>query len=100
MQRKLLNVSKNKSKMYDAQMSQLEKEEIKYDMQGAKIFAVLISYLQDKVQVQCQQVETQHVITYSLKSGVKKSSKKAEEAAVKERQQGEGECRNRNCVKE
>jgi hypothetical protein len=43
-QRKLLNVSKNKSKTYDAQMSQIEQEEIDYDMQGAKIFAMLINH--------------------------------------------------------
>jgi hypothetical protein len=47
-----MNVSKNKSKTYDAQMSQVGQEEIKYGMKEAKIFAMLINHLRDKVQVQ------------------------------------------------
>jgi putative transposon-encoded protein len=68
-------------------MSQTGQEEIEYDLQGAKIFAILINHLRDKVQVQRKQVEMQHVIMYSLKSRVKKFGKSAEDAAVKEMQQ-------------
>jgi hypothetical protein len=49
---KVLNVSKTKSKTYDAQMSQIGQEEIEYDMQGTKIFAMLINHLREKVQFQ------------------------------------------------
>jgi FKBP-type peptidyl-prolyl cis-trans isomerase len=44
-------------------------------------------YLRDKVEVEPCHVQTQHVVTYSLKKGVKKFREKAKEAAIKEMQQ-------------
>jgi hypothetical protein len=44
-QRKVMNVDCKDTKTYDAQMNQTEMVEMEYDLQGAKMFVTLITYL-------------------------------------------------------
>jgi hypothetical protein len=87
MKRKVMNIARKDTKTYDVQMSQTGMVEMEYDLQGAKMFVMLITYLQDKMVVKRQEVHSQHVITYSLKRGVNKFGSRAEAAAMKEMQQ-------------
>jgi hypothetical protein len=87
MKRKVMNIARKDTKTYDAQMNQTGTVEMEYDLQGAKMFVMLITYLQDKMVVKRQEVHSQHVITYSLKRGVNKFGSRPEAAAMKEMQQ-------------
>jgi hypothetical protein len=87
MKRKVMNIACKDTKTYDAQMNQTGMVEMEYDLQGAKMFVMLIMYLRDKRVVERQEVHSQHVITYSLNRGVNKFGSRAEAAAMKEIQQ-------------
>jgi Reverse transcriptase (RNA-dependent DNA polymerase) len=82
-----MNIAKNSTKTYDAQLSQAVEGEIEYDLQEAKMFAMVISHIREKIKTRRQKIEVQHVITYSLNKGLKKFGPRAEEVAVKEMQQ-------------
>jgi hypothetical protein len=49
-QRKVMNIDRKDTKTYDAQMNQTATFEMGYDLQGAKMFVMLITYLRDNVQ--------------------------------------------------
>jgi hypothetical protein len=82
-----MNIAKNSAKTYDAQLSQADKGDIEYDLQEAKMFAMVILHIREKIKTRRQIIESQHVITCSLNKGLKKFGPRAEEAAVKEMQQ-------------
>jgi hypothetical protein len=85
--RTVMNIAKNSAKMYDTQLSQADKGEIEYYLQEAKMFAIVILHIREKIKTRRQKIEDKHVITYSLNKGLKKFGPRAEEAAVKEMQQ-------------
>jgi hypothetical protein len=80
----VLNVRGHEQRSY--QLKQVNPE-IEYDAQDAKVIAMIMCCIQEKLIEEKQVVGTQHVITYSLKSSVKKFGKQAEEAASKEMKQ-------------
>jgi hypothetical protein len=85
--RAVLNTGEKNTKTYDAQMNQAESNDIEYDMMEEKLFAMVITQIRQKIRCQCQEVQSQHVITYSLSKGMKKFGSQAEEAAMKEMEQ-------------
>jgi signal recognition particle GTPase len=85
--RTVMNIAKNSAKTYDAQLSQAVEGEIEYDLQEAKMFAMVILHIREKIKTRRQKIEVQHIITYSLNKGLKKFGPREEEAAVKEMQQ-------------
>jgi hypothetical protein len=81
--RVVLNIGENNTKTYDAQLNQAVINEIEYDMKEAKLF-VMVTQIREKIRCQGQEVESQHIITYSLNKGMKKFGSRAEEVAMKE----------------
>jgi hypothetical protein len=80
----VLNIRRHERRSY--QLNQVNPE-IECDAQDAKVIAMIMCHIQEKLIEEKQVVGTQHVITYSLKSSVKRFGKRAEEAASKEMKQ-------------
>jgi hypothetical protein len=70
--RAVLNIGENNTKTYDSQMNQAESNDIEYDMMEAKLFVMVITQIREKIRCWRQEVQSQHVVTYSLSKGVKK----------------------------
>jgi hypothetical protein len=74
----VLNMKRHEQRSYQTQLNQVNTE-VEYDAQDAKVIVIIMCHIQEK-----QVVGTQHVITYSLKSSLKRQ---AEDAALKEMKQ-------------
>jgi hypothetical protein len=47
--RAVLNIGETNTKTYDAQLNQSEDNEIEYDMKEAKLFAMVITQIREKI---------------------------------------------------